>query len=242
MNRSSATSNTTRQVLLSEGVEQALEGKILSGKLEEGQRLPSEGKLCEEYGVSRTALREALKQLRGRGMIETISGSGSYVARGNLDVISKAVATYSSLINDEKASNDLIEFRVLIEGAALNRLARSERDKQARVESLIQILEKMRVEEDPAAFGELDSKFHIQILESCNNAFINMIGKALYSHYQSCIGHAHAMATAGMREDTVAEHDAIVTSLISADGEAARLALENHLSAATERSELMGIH
>ncbi|MFC5050890.1 winged helix-turn-helix domain-containing protein [Rubritalea spongiae] len=57
----------TRQVLLSEGVELALEKRILSGELEEGQRLPSEGKLCEEYGVSRTALREALRQRVAEG-------------------------------------------------------------------------------------------------------------------------------------------------------------------------------
>lgn len=230
------------QVLLSEGVEQALEQKILAGEFEEGQKLPSEGKLCEEYGVSRTALREALRELRGRGIIETISGSGSYVARGSLDMVSKAVSTYSSLVTDQKATNDLIEFRILIEGAALNRLARNQEGNTLRVETLRRILEKMRAESDPVAFGELDSKFHIQILESCNNAFVSMIGKALYSHYQRCIGHAHAMATVEMRADTVAEHDTIVQALAAGDGEQARLALEAHLTAAAERSEIMGLH
>ncbi|WP_018969692.1 FadR/GntR family transcriptional regulator [Rubritalea marina] len=231
----------TSQSPQSEGVESALERKILSGELEEGQKLPSEGKLCDEFGVSRTALREALRELRGRGLIETINGSGSYVASGNLEMVSKAVAAYSSLVSDEKASNDLIEFRILIEGAALNRLAHSKRNKATRIERLNELIGKMRITSNDLEFGELDSQFHIQILESCNNAFISMIGKALYSHYQKHIGLAHMAATEGMRVDTIEEHEAIITALINSDGKAAQTALENHLTAAAERSEIMGL-
>lgn len=241
MNKPSQPSGA-KQAPLSEGVELKLEKKILSGELAEGHKLPSEGKLCEEFGVSRTALREALRELRGRGLIETFNGSGSYVASGNLEMISKAMTAYSSLVSDEKATNDMIEFRILIEGAALRRLAKSNRNKATRIEKLNQIIDKMQQTSDGLAFGELDSQFHIQILESCNNAFISMIGKALYSHYQKHIGLAHASATKGMRDDTIVEHSNIIKALVASDGDAAQTALEEHLTAATERSEIMGIN
>lgn len=241
MSKAAHTSQTS-QSPQSEGVESALEKRILSGELAEGQKLPSEGKLCEEFGVSRTALREALRELRGRGLIETINGSGSYVASGNLEMVSKAMSAYSSLVSDEKASQDLIEFRILIEGAALRRLANSSRNKSTRVEKLNLIIDKMKDTEDPILFGELDSQFHIQILESCNNAFISMIGKALYSHYQKHIGLAHASATKGMRVDTIIEHENILKGLVTSDGDAAQNALEEHLTAAAERSQIMGIN
>ncbi|MFC4992499.1 FadR/GntR family transcriptional regulator [Rubritalea tangerina] len=230
-----------RQAPLSEGVEQKLEQRILSGEWEEGFKLPSEGKLCEEFGVSRTAVREALRELRGRGIIETVNGSGSYVSGGNLEMVSKAMTAYSSLATDSKAASDLMEFRILIEGAALGRLARSKRNKATRLQRLTDILEAMEQESDPTEFGRLDSRFHLSILETCNNAFINMIGQTLYAHYQRCIGEAHAVATEGMRKDTLTEHAAIVEAIRNEDADAAREALEEHLTAAAERSEMLGI-
>lgn len=232
----------SRQAPLSEGVELKLEERILSGKWAEGFKLPSEGKLCEEFGVSRTAVREALRELRGRGIIETVNGSGSYVASGNLEMVAKAMTAYSSLTSDEKSASDLIEFRVLIEGAALSRLARSTRNKETRLQRLVEVVDAMAAEKDPEKFGVLDSKFHMVILETCNNAFISMIGKALYAHYQRCIGKAHAVATEGMRLDTINEHIVIVDAVKAGNGEAAREALEEHLEAASERGRILGVN
>jgi GntR family transcriptional regulator, transcriptional repressor for pyruvate dehydrogenase complex len=231
-----------RQASLSEGVERKLERRILSGQWEQGYKLPSEGKFCEEFGVSRTVVREALRELRGRGIIETINGSGSYVAAGNLEMISKAMTAYSSLTTDAKANEDLLEFRVLIEGAAVGRLARSTRNKEARLQRLTDVLDQMRETSDRVEFGKLDSKFHLIILETCNNAFINMIGKTLYAHYQLYIREAHAMATEEMRQDTLSEHTSIVDAIKNTDPDAARETLENHLSAAAERSNMLGIN
>ena len=233
-------SAAVRQAPLSEGVERKLEGRILSGHWEQGYKLPSEGKLCEEFGVSRTAVREALRELRGRGIIETINGSGSYVAGGNLEMVSKAMIAYSSLTTDTQANEDLLEFRVLIEGAAVGRLARSTRNKQTRLQRLTDILDQMGETSDLEEFGKLDSKFHLIILETCNNAFINMIGKTLYAHYQCYIREAHAMATEGMRQDTLAEHTRIIDAIKNSDAEAAREGLEEHLTAAAERSDMLG--
>ena len=60
-----------------------IERLIVDGVLKVGQLLPSERRLTEKLGVSRTALREGLKLLRARGIIETEQGKGSFVAQMN---------------------------------------------------------------------------------------------------------------------------------------------------------------
>ena len=230
----------SRQTPLSDVVERELERRIISGQWAEGFRLPSEGKLCLEFGVSRTAVREALRELRGRGIIDTVKGSGSYVSGGRLDVVSKAMNDYSNLAVDEKSISDLIEFRVLIEGAALQRLARADSNAES-IQALEKILKEMDSEQRPEPFGQLDSQFHLTILKTCNNAFISMIGQTLYNHYVRCIGKAHALADDGMRAETIKEHTLIVQSLKSGDGDAAREALEQHLLAAGIRGKKLGV-
>jgi len=53
--------------------------QIESGKLQPGGRLPGEDALAEHYGVARMTVRRAMRELRERGLVHTISGKGSYV-------------------------------------------------------------------------------------------------------------------------------------------------------------------
>ena len=68
-----------RQV--SDVVAERIERLIVDGVLKVGQPLPSERRLCEKLGISRSALREGLKVLRGRGIIDTAQGRDSRVAK-----------------------------------------------------------------------------------------------------------------------------------------------------------------
>ena len=67
--------------MLFQQVASQLEELILAGKIEVGEKLPPEGELAAQFGVSRPVVREALAQLRDRGLTETVSGSGTYVRR-----------------------------------------------------------------------------------------------------------------------------------------------------------------
>jgi len=57
----------------------SINAQVQRGELLPGDRLPSERKLCELHGVSRSVVREALSQLKSDGIIETRRGSGAYV-------------------------------------------------------------------------------------------------------------------------------------------------------------------
>ena len=65
---------------LSQKIERRIEEAIQQRKLRPGDKLPSEKELCASFSVSRTALREALRRLSARGLIEIKKGSGMYVS------------------------------------------------------------------------------------------------------------------------------------------------------------------
>ena len=107
-------------------VSERIERLIVDGVIKVGQALPSERRLMEKMGCSRSALREGLKILRGRGIIETEHGRGSFV-----DNLSKteAVQPLMHLFSSQrKTLYDLLEVRALLEGesarlAALRRVS-----------------------------------------------------------------------------------------------------------------------
>ncbi|CAM5574930.1 hypothetical protein SSTU70S_04698 [Stutzerimonas stutzeri] len=106
------------------GVEQAarVEGRLHrveqaaldDGVLKAGQALPSERRLCEKLGISRSALREGLRVLRGRGIIETAQGRGSFVAQLS---DKRDASPLMRLFNSQpRTLYDLLEVRALLEG------------------------------------------------------------------------------------------------------------------------------
>lgn len=56
-----------------------IEGQILDGRLGPRDRLPTEGELARQYATTRATVRCALDQLRARGLVHTVKGSGTYV-------------------------------------------------------------------------------------------------------------------------------------------------------------------
>ena len=62
-------------------VAQAIEDKVARGVLRPGDKLPAEQALAEEYGVAYNTIRRAMKELRERGLIETVWGKGTFILR-----------------------------------------------------------------------------------------------------------------------------------------------------------------
>ena len=94
-------------------VAERVERLIVEGVLKVGQALPSERRLVEKLGCSRSALREGLRILRGRGIIDTEQGRGSFVA----DLAGQAGATplMHLFSSQPRTLFDLLEVRALLE-------------------------------------------------------------------------------------------------------------------------------
>ena len=98
---------------LADVVVERIERLIVDGVLKQGQTLPSERRLTEKLGVSRTALREGLKILRARGLIETSQGKGSFVAK--LTAEPAQTPMMHLLGSQPRTLYDLLEVREMLE-------------------------------------------------------------------------------------------------------------------------------
>ena len=104
---------TEGKAKVADQVAERVERLIVEGVLKVGQALPSERRLVEKLGCSRSALREGLRVLRGRGIIDTEQGRGSFVA----DLTGQAGATplMHLFSSQPRTLFDLLEVRALLE-------------------------------------------------------------------------------------------------------------------------------
>ncbi|WP_250536914.1 transcriptional regulator GlcC [Caballeronia sp. AZ10_KS36] len=154
---------------LADVVVERIERLIVDGVLKEGQALPSERRLTEKLGVSRTALREGLRILRARGLIETAQGKGSVVAK--LTAEPAQTPMMHLLGSQPRTLYDLLEVREMLE-------AESARLAASRGTPADHILIKRRYEEmvaaqsqetDASTHARLDHAFHLAICEASHN-------------------------------------------------------------------------
>ena len=96
----------SRLSLSDEIVEQIID-LISRGILRPGERMPSEKQLCQQFGVGRTSVREALRSLSVMGILEPHAGEGTYVSGDNSRYLEKTMQW--SLLLDRKVVDDLIE-------------------------------------------------------------------------------------------------------------------------------------
>ena len=81
---------------LYEQIVQQIEDSILKGDLKEGDQLPAERELAQQFGVSRTAVREAVKTLREKGLVEAYAGRGTFVTNGNAHSIRLTLGSHDA--------------------------------------------------------------------------------------------------------------------------------------------------
>ena len=111
---------------LSQEIEQKIEKAILEKQFKAGEKLPTEKELCEMFGVSRTALREALQMLCSRGLIHVKKGSGIYVQDYSPANVVRPMQMYLELNFDRNFLKHIITVRKILEPqiaglAAINR-------------------------------------------------------------------------------------------------------------------------
>src|ERR1700736_3034512 len=99
---------------LYEQIVQQIEESILKGTLKAGDQLPAERELAQRFGVSRTAVREAVKALREKGLVEAYSGRGTFVTDGTSQAIRQSLDLMVK-IGQPDGSTSLAELRAILE-------------------------------------------------------------------------------------------------------------------------------
>ncbi len=152
-------------------VAERIERLITDGVLKVGQALPSERRLCEKLGASRSALREGLRVLRGLGIIETHHGRGSFVARlSSARDTSPLLHLFSS---QPRTLYDLLEVRALLEGEAARLAA-------LRGTTADFVMIRRRYEDMAAAHG-MEATTPLEELARLDHAFHHAINEASHN-------------------------------------------------------------
>ena len=202
-----------------------LEAEILAGMIPKEERLPSEEKLCARFDASRTVIREAIQQLRGRGLLRTQKGSGTYLADPSLESLGSAIETYS-ILAEEADFLELIDFRILVESECA-RLAASRAGNQG-IENIRKALVEMRGARGARdRFSKADIRFHMAIAAACQNRVYATLLGALEKR---CIDYAQAnRGDDDWYEDVVEQHQPILEAIEAGRGEQAADAMRRHL-------------
>lgn len=161
---------TVRTSRLYEQIVQQVEDSILKGQLKPGDQLPAERDLAQRFGVSRTAVREAVKTLREKGLVEAYSGKGTFVTNGTSQAIRQSLDLMIR-INQQEGSANLVELRLVLEPEIAG-LAASRIDEQllATMREAVAVMD--RSLRDPDAFVEADLDFHLALAEAVGNPLI----------------------------------------------------------------------
>jgi DNA-binding FadR family transcriptional regulator len=203
--------------------------KIASGELGEGQVLPTETALIQRYGVSRTAVREAIQALASKGFVSIRQGSGSTVApRTNWNVLD---AEYLALTAGGPAMvENLVETRDVLEPAIAGLAAARATPEQ--LEALrrvgVQLAEAVNSRRVATDWGELDVAFHHALAECTGNPVLVSIHGSL-----SQLGRVHGQLAAteaqGALQRAMFWHEHIIEAVAAGDTAAAQDAMRMHL-------------
>jgi GntR family transcriptional repressor for pyruvate dehydrogenase complex len=217
---------------LFEQIVQQVEDSILKGQLKPGDQLPAERELAQRFGVSRTAVREAVKTLREKGLVEAYSGRGTFVTNGTSQAIRQSLDLMIR-INKQEGSAHLAELRLVLEpeiaGLAAGRI--EEQLLSTMREAVVVMDRNLR---DPDGYVEADLDFHLALAEAAANPLIlslldSIVG--LLREQRSRIFNVKNGPERGQYH-----HKRILAAVESRDSEAAREAMRAHLKQVLEDS------
>jgi GntR family transcriptional repressor for pyruvate dehydrogenase complex len=170
----SSTFDPVSRLTVSAEIRQRLADAIHTGQLAPGTPLPAERVLCQEFGVARTSVREAIQGLVIAGYIER---------RGNRSVVAERLPDVNFTGDDRKALvTQLFEVRQVIEPAIVEMATRRATDEQRNEIAAIAA----RSTKELVEFREIDHQFHGALARSCGNPLLTEVhSKALAALFGS---------------------------------------------------------
>jgi len=213
---------------LTDRIATRLEELIAAEQLEPGERLPAEREMARLLGVSRPALREAVKTLEAHGLVVVKHGQGVFVGHGEQDVVRARLAHLEVSLEELFAMRQVLEVPAAA-WAATNATPEG-------LESLRDAFEAeghaRRGPIDFDALGRLDTAFHLRIVEMAKNRFLLQTLGILQDMLTA--GMDTTLAIPGRVEQSRRDHRSIFEAIWSRDPDAASAAAATHILGARE--------
>ena len=219
---------------VSDKVVQNLRMLIEQNNMQVGARLPAERKLCEQLGVSRSTLREAISQLSSMGMLVSKVGAGTFLQQLPVNWShNQIVEPLSNLIDEDPAYRfDVQEARMVLEGGTAWYAAKraTEQDLEKIRYCYDQITHFQELGDDHLA-ARADSEFHLAIAEASHNVvWIQMMrGLVDLLQYNVVLGRRKVYTEAHRYDQLRDQHFQVMDAIERRDPEAAREAVCGHI-------------
>ena len=223
---------TVQSFRLYEQIVHQIEDSICKGILKPGDQLPAEPELAQQFSVSRTAVREAIKVLREKGLAEPYSGRGTFVTNGTAQSIRQSFDLLIKIGQPESAAR-LVEVREILEPeiAALA-ATRAEETHFAAMRDAIGVMDGALEEAD--TFIEADNDFHLALAEAAANPLILSLIDSIVGLLREQRMGIFRSNKGGARGQF--HHKRILAAVERHDPEAARDAMRAHLEQVREDS------
>lgn len=179
---------------------------IESKELLPGEKLPSEQELMKELNVGRGTIREAIKSLVSRNIVEIRRGVGTFVAK-NTGVVEDPLG-FSFIDNKKKLVKDSMDVRLLLEPSIARWAARNATDSE--ILEIIELSKKIETAIlNDENYSDLDVEFHTKIANSSRNLVVENLIPILNTNIRSLIDVTHAV----LKEYTILSHKKIANAI-----------------------------
>jgi GntR family transcriptional repressor for pyruvate dehydrogenase complex len=210
-----------------------IEARILNGVLKVGDKLPSERELAEQFEVSRTAVREAVKILHEKGLIEIRPGRGTFVINETPAGVRQSLDRLVRYGSKDRSGN-LVEVREILE-PEITALA-ALRITEDYISAMREAIETMDTAlDDVDLYVEADLDFHLALAEATQNPIIPALMDTIIDLLREQRKRI-ALVQGGLQRGQV-HHKEILEAVIRHDAEAARQAMQQHLQQVREDSD-----
>lgn len=212
-------------------VVQAIEERILGGRLAVGTRLPPEREFSEQLGVSRTVVREAVRILTTQGLLETRHGIGTTVRTISRTEVVKPLAIFLRTRGQAIGIQHLHQVRSLLE--VENAALAADQGTAEDVQDLTRICSDMEAAAgEPAQFAVKDSEFHRRLSQTTHNPLMILLLDSIHdmmAEVRALVGNEQ-----GLFERVMPTHLRILEAVAAHDVVGAREAMREHLEIAFE--------
>lgn len=210
---------------------------LSSEQLKPGDSLPSERRLMEHLGISRVAVREALRVLEMMGLVEVKPGKGIFVAQPDRSIFGPLERWLSV---HQEALLEHFEVRMLIEPHAAGFCAqRASTDQIGAMKKALEKFKDANKRKDLVGMIRADAQLHQLIASATGNRTLAVLMGTFTSSLLE--GWKASLRVEGRGDKTVVEHEAIVEAIERGDSERARTLMSEHLSNAVDELNKAGL-
>ena len=216
---------------LADRVADEIQGLVVERRLEPGDRLPAERELGEAFAVSRTVIREAIRTLAAKGLVEVRPGGGAVVRRPSSGTVTDALSLLLRSTPDGDALIHLREFRRVVEPDLVALAAERRTDEDLR--ALRHHLDVMAdLDVPPPAWARADVDFHTALAQAAHNPVFGIVLTSI----QELMLEARLLAIQlpDTRAKALRHHEHIYQAIAEGNASAARKAMAAHLREAEE--------